>query len=59
MGLPGVVYGRQDKCVVAEPGARMGNSWVREFRDGTAQSPDSVTPLSGNLPNLPFLLLLP
>ena len=22
----------------------MGNSWVREFRDGTAQTPGSVTP---------------
>ena len=23
---------------------KMGNSWVREFRDGTAQTPGSVTP---------------
>ena len=23
----------------------MGNSWVRELRDGTAQTPGSVTPL--------------
>merc|ERR1712080_159054 len=28
----------------------MGNNWVREFRDGTAQSPDSVTPHQGSQP---------
>ena len=37
----------------------MGNSWVREFRDGTAQSPNSVTPKQDSGPTFDPMIGFP
>merc|ERR1719397_1449789 len=37
----------------------MGNSWVREFRDGTAQTPGSVTPQQDSKPTFDSQLGFP
>ena len=37
----------------------MGNNFVREFRDGTAQSPNSVTPVQDSRPTFDPMLGFP
>ena len=36
---------------------KMGQTWVREFHDGTAQAPDSVTPMQDSKVLKPFIII--